>query len=876
MDEVQEATPTQNVEQATAQAKEDARAAGYAHRLAIAQRFAQRVEAGDAVFMTGRPATMEMPHTVSAGERRPITGFNRWMLLQVMQDRAWPDARFFTNQQIEASGWKLHDNAQPVVLQFVNATDRTGAALAIPEVQRFSVFNAAHVDGVPPSEPAQKIPSKALEAAMVAADFEPGTQVVDALASWVDAQYQDFGGRDEPAHQALVQALAMSAVLPEIDWRDVQHAMAQERALQEQVARWSNAEWVEDVAAFIDADPSAFFDAVRVSELVAAQVITQARVAQQELRIADEIAFAREEESPGEQVEQLLQEQQGKGVSESTMETSQSSQSQGSGEARTRNSAYSARLEEMFAEREAVLAVPFKEKDRAYDLGAIWYPAQMVWFVPKGLDVAKFKEWDPRDHCLGKTAAESEVIDNFRSAMQAMNLDVSEDIKADGNWHNVRTFSKKGPNKSGAYVLDLLGGHDGTPKGAINDKYTGEWHAWTYDGPLLTPVQKARMRAEAAHRAEEADRVMQRAQGVAAKHAAEIVAQGLPAAGHGYVRKKGISAEGLVQVSGKVLLGYDEFVGENGKTAIRAEQSYLIVPMRNAAGEIRAVQAISEDGKVKSFMRGAQKKGTMAVLGAPSLDALCAHAVDFPDQAPAAGFFVEGFATGSSLRQSTGLPVIVCFDAGNLEAVAAEAVGKWPDNLLPVLAVDNDQFHVERALGYLAANLGVNPNSQRGSMVEVLSGKSSSRMVSLGDAVADGQWHQTAKGRYCMTLEREPDSTEVRSITVDAVTQEGQRPARLVFGNRGVQAGHVALEAFTERVKEGEQQAASRAVMLVPEFKSLHGRPTDWNDLAEAEGHKAVSKQVMAVPGISRQREVPHIARESAQTMERTAGGLAR
>ena len=127
-----------------------------------------------------------------------------------------------------------------------------------------------------------------------------------------------------------------------------------------------------------------------------------------------------------------------------------------------------------------------------------------------------------------------------------------------------------------------------------------------------------------------------------------------------------------------------------------------------------------------------------------------------------------------------------------------------------------------------------------------------------------------------MSLEREPDSTEVRSITVDAVTQEGQRPTRLVFSNRGVEAGRVGLEAFAGQAQEGEQHAPSRAVMLVPEFRSLDGRPTDWNDLAKTEGHPAVAKQVMAALGIPQQREVRHIARESAQTMERTAGGLAR
>ncbi|AMR78054.1 DUF5710 domain-containing protein [Cupriavidus nantongensis] len=877
MDRIQEISPALADAQPALMAKEDARAAGYAHRLAIAKRFGERVEAGDAVFISGRTVSMGMPYTVSAGERRPIMGFNRWMLLQVMQDRGWSDSRFFTSQQISASGWSLRDNAQPVVLQFVNATDGTGTALAVPEVKRFAVFNAVHVEGVPAYEPAPKLSSKSLEAAMVAADFEPGTEILEALAAWVDTQYRELGGQDGQADQALAQALAMSAVLSEVDWQDAPGTAAQS-ALQRHVARWSSAEWVRDTVALIEADPSAFFDAVRVSELVASQVLIQTRVAHLELRTETDIQTARQE-AVSTTLPQAEQFPEGQAVNEAKMELSQSGLAQtGSDRQAAKGITHSARVEAMFAEREAVLAVPFADKDRAKELGAVWYKPQMVWFVPKGLDVATFKEWDPRDNCLGKTAAEQEVIDSFRAAMKDMDLDVPDDIKADGKWHNVRTFSKKGPNKSGAYLLDLQGGRDGTPIGAINDKYTGESQSWRFDGPLLTPEQRARMRAEAVRRAELADRAVQRAQAVAAEHAAEIVAQGQPAAGHGYVRKKGIAAEGLVQVSGKVLLGYEEFIGENGKSAIREDQNYLIVPMRNAAGEIRAVQAINEDGTVKSFMRGAQKKGTMTVLGAPSLDALCAHAVASPDQAARAALFVEGFATGASVRQPTGLPVIVCFDAGNLEAVAAEASRKWPDNIVPIMAVDNDQFHVERALGYLAKDLGVNPNSQRGSMVEVLSGKYSSRMVSLGDAVADGEWHQAPKGRYCMSLEREHDSTEVRSISIEAVTQEGQRPVRLSFGNRGVEAGRAALDAFAGPAKEGEQEqgTTSRAVMLVPEFKSLQGRPTDWNDLAGSEGAQSVSRQVMSALGIPQQREVRRVVQSPARVVQHTSGAMER
>lgn len=836
----------------------DARAEGYAHRMAIAKRFLQRAEAGDAVFMSGRTAAMDLPHTVSAGERRPIAGLNRWMLLQVMQDQGWGDARFFTQQQIDASGWALRESAQPVVLQYLKTTDRTGTALAVPEVQKFAVFNAVHVDGVPAPTQHKKPTVKALANAMMAADFEPGARLLSSLSDWVSTQYSELADQGDKAREDLVQALAISSIATQIDWRS-------EHALQEHAAQWEHPAWRRQIAELISADPAAFFDAIRVSEIVVAQVITQTRIAQQQLDTSQEIDAARRATGADAQEHFGMRHQPEKQGQGREMKNNQPDQAPADSGRSTSQAAYDARVEEMFAERQAVLAVPFADKDRAKFLGAVWYRQQMVWFVPKDLAMHRFKEWDPREHCLGRTAAESEVIDNFRKEMESMGLDTSKDIKADGQWHNVRVVSNKGKNLSGAYVLDLAG-RDGTPTGSINNKYTGESHFWTFDGPLMTPEQKARMRADAQRRAEEADRAQQRAQATAAEHAAEIVARGEPAGDHGYVRKKGIPADGCVQVSGRVLLGYEEFFGESGRTAIREDQNYLIVPMRNASGQIRAAQAINEDGSVKSFMRGAQKKGTMAVLGAPSLDALCAQAVASSQQMFVANF-VEGFATGASLRSATGLPVVVCFDAGNLEAVASDAAEKVPANLLPVLAVDNDQFYVERALGYLCQNLGINPNSQRGSVVEVLSGKDSTRMISLGDAVADGEWHQAPQGRYRMTLEREPESTEVRSISMEVTRQEAQRTERLVFSNRGLEAGRTAQEAF-----------AGRAEIVVPEFKQLGGRPTDWNDMAAIAGGAEIAKQIRGALEYSPHLAVQHRAQQPNQAPQRqlSSGGVQR
>lgn len=834
--------------------REDARAAGYAHRLAIAKRFAQRTRAGDAVFTTGKVMAVEAPHTVSNGERRAISGLNRWMLLQVMQDQRWHDPRFFTRQQISSAGWTLSDRAQPVILQHLRAVDRSGATLAIPDVQTLAVFNAALIEGVPAREAPKKHSIKALETAMVAADFEPGLKLLPSLAQWIAAQTNmELAGQGSLAQQELVQAISLTSLATQIELRD------QALGLKEQVDLWTRPAWQQRTANLIENDPSTFFEAIRVSELVAAQIVMQTRIAEQQLEASRAMEAARLARVPEPEPTITRTQPHIHKQSDSAMGNSQSG-----GDRAASLAKHNARVERMFAEREAVLAVPFAENDRASKAGAIWFAGHRVWFVPKGLDVNQFKEWDPREHCLGKTAAEAEVIASFRKEMDAMGLDSSKDIVADGKWHNVHVFSKKGKNLSGAYVLDLVGGSDGTPTGSINNKHTGMSHFWTFDGPVMTPEQKARMRAEAQRRAAEADKIQQQTQTTAAKHAAEIVAAGVPADGHGYLRKKGVPANGCVQVSGSLLLRYSEFMGESGRTAIRQDQNYLVIPMCNADGEIRAIQAISEDGSLKSFMRGAQKKGTMAVLGAASLKGLFAQAASSPQQFHTATF-VEGFATGASYRQATGLPVVVCFDAGNLESVASEAAPMAPASLVPIIAVDNDQFHVERALGYLASTLGVNPNSQRGSVVEVLSGKDNVRMVSLGDAVADGQWHQAPKGRYRMSVEREHESTEVRSITLEAAVQDGERAERLIYGNRGREAGKTALKAFGDR-----------AALIVPEFKELVGRPTDWNDLAAIDGENEIARQVRSALMATQNLGAPQQLAPESRAAQRAPSSLQR
>lgn len=106
----------------------------------------------------------------------------------------------------------------------------------------------------------------------------------------------------------------------------------------------------------------------------------------------------------------------------------------------------------------------------------------------------------------------------------------------------------------------------------------------------------------------------------------------------------------------------------------------LLVPMRNAAGDLCNVQSIAPerpaDGSPeKLFLKGGRKSGLWHWCGDPA-------------NAPAL-LVCEGYATGATLHEATGRPVAVAFDAGNLVHVA-KAIRKAHPAALIVLCADND------------------------------------------------------------------------------------------------------------------------------------------------------------------------------------------
>jgi RecA/RadA recombinase len=100
----------------------------------------------------------------------------------------------------------------------------------------------------------------------------------------------------------------------------------------------------------------------------------------------------------------------------------------------------------------------------------------------------------------------------------------------------------------------------------------------------------------------------------------------------------------------------------------------LLVPLTNAAGELRNLQRISDDGK--KFLAGGEITG-------------CFHAVGGPLSAANVVVLCEGYATAATIHEVTGLPVVSATSCGNLGPVARALRAEYPlVNFL--VAADND------------------------------------------------------------------------------------------------------------------------------------------------------------------------------------------
>lgn len=243
-----------------------------------------------------------------------------------------------------------------------------------------------------------------------------------------------------------------------------------------------------------------------------------------------------------------------------------------------------------------------------------------------------------------EVAADS--LAQFRDAIRAAGLTPPDVIEADGK---LRRFPSNG-KKSDAAGWYLLHG-DGIPAGSFGDWRTGLSQTWRADiGRGLTPAELAahRERVKAMQREREAEETKARAE--ARERANLIWAEAASCTAHPYLTRKGITAHGA-----------------------RLHRDALAIPMR-ADGKIHSLQFIGADGD-KRFLAGGRVASCYFSIGdTKGAAALC---------------IAEGYATGATIHEATGLPVAVSFNAGNIELVAKAMREKFP-GLPLILCADDD------------------------------------------------------------------------------------------------------------------------------------------------------------------------------------------
>lgn len=229
---------------------------------------------------------------------------------------------------------------------------------------------------------------------------------------------------------------------------------------------------------------------------------------------------------------------------------------------------------------------------------------------------------------------------------------------ADGELHR---FSSNGkPNDdSGWYVLHT----DYLPAGSFGCWRDGQTHTWRADiGRDYSPDEQLfmRERMEAQRQKREAEKEVRQKE--AKLRARNLWATAMLAGGHEYLTRKGIKTHG-----------------------VKRHGNELIVPVRQG-NEITSLQFISPDGD-KRFLSGGKVQGGYYSLGNPKdAPALCV---------------CEGFATGASINEATGLPVAVAFNAGNLVPVAQAMRSLFPD--LPIVVCADDDYLTEGNTGIAKA-----------------------------------------------------------------------------------------------------------------------------------------------------------------------------
>lgn len=249
-------------------------------------------------------------------------------------------------------------------------------------------------------------------------------------------------------------------------------------------------------------------------------------------------------------------------------------------------------------------------------------------------------------------------LEEFLQALNAAGYTLlnGKSLEPDDKWH--RLIYQDEQHSSGRYRVTLVK-DDFAIGGFGSDKDPAgfhKWHSKTAVATKLTREEKAALKQQRAeYKAQREAEQLRKHETVARRITRAIKGLKSGSKGHPYLIKKRVEPNGIRQ---------------------RLKKHELIIPMYGIDGQIWNVQRITDNGW-KGFFKGARVNGTC-----------------FPIGKYESGWIVicEGFATGASIFEVTGIPVRVAFNTGNLKHVGAMIRGKYPEARIAFCA-DNDRWN---------------------------------------------------------------------------------------------------------------------------------------------------------------------------------------
>ncbi|ELT5458075.1 toprim domain-containing protein [Campylobacter jejuni] len=327
------------------------------------------------------------------------------------------------------------------------------------------------------------------------------------------------------------------------------------------------------------------------------------------------------------------------------------------------------------------LYVPFKDKEKAKSLGAMWDDKEKKWFAPKTLDKNIFSQWLYPHQKKEFSFDENEVLTAFKSALENQGLIIEGLPIMDGKIHRVKTTNDKGRELSGAYNGFL----DDYPAGFMQNFKTGIKENWKM--PIEKNQSNNIKNSQKLHEQIKKDQelrekeILTLQEKTALKLENEYNNARWANSNHAYLKKK----------------GFDEnfYLKQDNKGS-------LLIPLKDGNGKLWSVQRIFPNGdKIIGVIKTqeekdqgveylAKKQGCFHIIGAKSLE----HCKEF--------IITEGFATAATIYKALNKPVIMGVDAGNLSKIVETLKNKFQNTPITLIA-DNDKKRELKGL----SNVGV-------------------------------------------------------------------------------------------------------------------------------------------------------------------------